>query len=878
MENSEYQELFLAEAQEYLQTLNSCLLQLEQDPRDHGNLTEMFRVMHSLKGMAGTMGYDKIMEVAHVLENFLEEMRSETIAPSTEKVELLFDGLDLLQRLMENPGDPSESNRNAADQLVEQVKEVSRREAAGEAPPVETRAAEKELGFSAAGDLQENPGEREEAAAVFDLDESQQEILRTGLAQGGRGYRIEVTLKEGAVMKSVRAYMVLQALDDFGEVVATVPSMNQLDQEKFDRSFSVGLVAPSQSEEELVEELRETLLNITEVEEVSVYPWDAQAELERAASAATGGAPSGSEEQDHYSSGGVSSSGEDSLELDEMEKETLKAGLRKGKETRLVKVKLKEGAMLKSVRAYMALRALEDYGEVLVTSPSMQDLDEENFEWSFLAGVMAEDFPEEQIKGSLLNITEVEEVEILPWSPPQEGEETPDSSSQETAGAAPEELVPQGEKPEGASREKASSRPSAESGGEKPAGKKQGAEAEAQSSRVMEKTVRVETAKLDELINLVGEMVINRTQVLELGKDYTENLDRSLEQLDRITGDLQNAAMKLRMVPIRLVFERFPRMVRDISREKDKQVQLFISGEDTELDRSLINQLSDPLVHLLRNAIDHGVEEPEERKRKGKPVRGNIYLGAHHEGSHVVIQVEDDGKGLEPEKLKESAVEKGLISWEEASKMKEEEAYQLIFHSGFSTSEEVSEVSGRGVGMDAVKSNIESMQGSVEVKSEIDEGSRFVLRLPLTLAIIKALMVEVADEMYAIPIENIRENIFLTPDQIKTIQKGWVANLREEVIPIYFMSDLLGFHGMRKEAEEYSVVVIETAEETAGLIVDQMAGQQEVVIKSLGGFLKEIKGIAGATVLGDGRVSLIIDAVGLLENGRVDIVQDSVSS
>ena len=393
----------------------------------------------------------------------------------------------------------------------------------------------------------------------------------------------------------------------------------------------------------------------------------------------------------------------------------------------------------------------------------------------------------------------------------------------------------------------------------------------------MEKTVRVETAKLDNLVNLVGELIINRTRVVDLGRKVDdESLETSLEQLQRITTELQSAVMTLRMVPIKQVFDRFPRMIRDLSLEKNKEVELFISGEETELDRTIVNQVGDPLVHLLRNAVDHGLEDAEERIKNGKNPVGKIFLEAHHEGSHVVVSVRDDGRGMDPQVIKARALEKKIISEQEAEKMSSEEALRLIFRSGLSTSEEITDISGRGVGMDVVRTSIEALNGTVEVKSSPAKGSRFILRFPLTLAIIRALMVQCGKEVYAIPIEAIRENFFVEPQEIKTIRQGKVITLREEVLPLYSLQESLGM-GKFQEQEVYPVVVIQTGEEKAGFIVDDLLGQQEVVIKSLGNFISDIKGIAGATVLGDGRVTLILDVASLLDDGRVNLGKKSVN-
>ena len=374
-----------------------------------------------------------------------------------------------------------------------------------------------------------------------------------------------------------------------------------------------------------------------------------------------------------------------------------------------------------------------------------------------------------------------------------------------------------------------------------------------------EKTIRVETEKLDKLINLVGELVVNRTRLLETAKQgEAVEIAGAVEHLDRITADLQSAVMKLRMVPVKQVFDRFPRMVRDLSRERGKKIVLEVIGEETELDRSIVNQIGDPLVHLLRNAIDHGIEPAEARIKAGKSAEGTVRLEARHEGSYVAIEVMDDGAGLNEEKILKSALAKGVISEEEAKQFNAEDAVKLVFKSGFSTAEKVTGVSGRGVGMDAVRNIVESLSGIIDVKSKVGEGSRFIIHLPLTLAIIKAMLVRSAGEIYAIPIEAIRENLYIDSKEVKTVQKQEVISLRKEVLPLISLQERLnGQPAVRKQ--EIPVVVVAVGDKKFGLVVDELLGQQEIVIKSLSKVLGELKGIAGATVLGSGKVALILN-------------------
>ncbi|MGI6307369.1 MAG: chemotaxis protein CheW [Dethiobacteria bacterium] len=682
----EYEDLFLAEAQEYLLNITRCLLAMEKNP-DGEHLAEMFRVAHSLKGMAGTMGYELMADLAHEMESLLDKLHRGEVAVGLDCVNLLLEAVDLLQLLTDNL--------------------------------------------------------------------HQQE-----------DFRPEV----GALQKRLRTWQ-----QTTGEKI---------------------------------------------IFEDVVLPQDVQ--------------EAGKKSPDE---GGILTWQE---MINAFEKEMLKEAPLQGKKIYQIHVRLCQDTLLKSVRVYMVLKVLEKAGEIIKAQPSLQALEEEDFDRDFFLLLVGK--PQvEALKKSLEGITEIEKVNIIPVNIGDK----PTAAGEEKNGGSREKMFP--------------------------------GKVSSLSGRPGEKMVRVETAKLDNLVNLVGELVINRTRVLELGKKVGDAvLDSSLEQLERITAELQNAVMTLRMVPVKQVFNRFPRMVRDLSLEKNKKVELIISGEETELDRTIINQVGDPLVHLLRNAVDHGLEEEDERKRRGKDPLNRIFLSAHHEGSHVVISVEDDGRGIDLQAIKLRALEKKIISKEEMEEIGPEEALQLIFRSGLSTSREVTDVSGRGVGMDVVKTAIETLHGTVEVQSEPGNGSRFILRFPLTLAIIRTLMVQCGREMYAIPVEAIRENLFIEPQEIRTISRERVITLRNEVLPLYFLQELLG-RGQSPEQEYYPVVVVQAGGKKAGFAVDALLGQQEVVIKSLGRFVNDMQGIAGATVLGDGRVILILDIAGLLEGRRLGFGKKSIN-
>ncbi len=515
--------------------------------------------------------------------------------------------------------------------------------------------------------------------------------------------------------------------------------------------------------------------------------------------------------------------------LEEFEKVIIREAFALGDNVYWLEVNISKDSLLKSVRAYMVIKALEEHGTLLKVKPSISELEEDKFDHAFHV-LYQTAVSEKEVVSKIYDILEIERVRV----------EKINESQLFTAGAGGDivtgsfRTIPQVETPS--------------------------------STRVslLDKTVRVDTSKLDTLINLVGELVINRTRLVELGRQSSDlGIAEAAEQLDRITSDLQSAVMKLRMVPIKQVFDRFPRMVRDLGKDMGKNVRLEIVGDTTELDRSIVNQIGEPLVHLLRNAVDHGIETEEERKKAGKSPEGHIRLEARHEGSYVAIEVKDDGRGLNEELIIEKALRQKIITREEAEKKKGAAVYSLIFENGFSTAEEVTDISGRGVGMDAVKKIVEKLNGLIDIQSTPGKGTNITIRLPLTLAIIKALLVTAGGETYAIPVENVSENLYIHADDIHDIYRQKVISLRNEVIPLVPLEkSLFGRDNLQWDCEVPAVIVT-AGEKKAGLLVDQLLGQQEIVIKALSSMLGKIKGIAGATILGNGRVALILNVATL---------------
>ncbi|WP_270988406.1 hybrid sensor histidine kinase/response regulator [Campylobacter upsaliensis] len=427
-------------------------------------------------------------------------------------------------------------------------------------------------------------------------------------------------------------------------------------------------------------------------------------------------------------------------------------------------------------------------------------------------------------------------------------------------------------------------KPATETGGEKKVPASGG------GSGGMDQTIRVEVKRLDHLMNLIGELVLGKNRLLKIyddveeryeGEKFLEELNQVVSQLSIITTDVQLAVMKTRMQPIAKVFNKFPRVVRDLSRELGKQIELEITGEETELDKSIVEEIGDPIMHMIRNSCDHGVEDPATRKANGKPERGVVQLKAYNEGNHIVVEITDDGKGLDAAGLKMKALEKNLITEKESEQMTDKEAFALIFKPGFSTAAKVTNVSGRGVGMDVVKTNIEKLNGVIEIDSELGKGSTFKLKIPLTLAIIQSLLVGTQEEFYAIPLASVLETVRVPIDNIYTIEGKNVLRLREEVLSLVRLSDVFGVKQVLESGDQTYVVIIGVAESKLGIIVDTLVGQEEIVIKSMGDYLQNIQGIAGATIRGDGRVTLIIDVGAMMDMAKeikVDIKAQLESS
>lgn len=536
-------------------------------------------------------------------------------------------------------------------------------------------------------------------------------------------------------------------------------------------------------------------------------------------------------------------------ELDEYLVHAFQVAKEKGLNPYKISIKVDEECILKTARAFIVFSALEQIGEVIQSQPSAEDIEEGKFDLDFSL-ILITNRSEEEVKDELESISELESVNI---------ENISEQINEKEVEVKKENL-----ELEDKSKETNNIQHSIEeTPKEQNQVQKSSKSKSANTSNRVGKTVRVDIDRLDNLMNLVSELIIIKTRLEDTGNNDKANMNEAIEYLERITTSLHDAVMKVRMVPIERVFNRFPRMIRDLTKELGKEIKLIMTGEETEVDRTIIDEIGEPLIHILRNSIDHGIESPEVRRQEGKDEEGRLDLKAYPDGNSVVIEIDDDGAGIDVEKVKAKAVERGLITENEAKEMPHEDAVELLFNAGFSTAETVSDVSGRGVGLDVVRTKIESISGNVEIKTEKGIGTKFIIRLPLTLAIIQALLINLRGEIYAIPLSSISEITTIKKEDIRKVQNQKVILFRGKTLQIVELSKILGMKNVELE-EELTIVVVRKGEKEAGLIVDGLIGQQEIVIKSLGKFLLDTPYLSGATILGNGRISLILDINSLI--------------
>ena len=696
MDVSQYLEIFLDETKEHLQSLSDQFMILEQEPDNMDTINEIFRSAHTLKGMAGTMGYKRMQTLTHDMENVFSEVRNNTIKVDGAMVDLLFQCLDALEEYTENIQNTGDEGTNDNEHLIKALNDY----------------------------LAKNSGDGEPQPAKEEKKEPAKE---------------EPKQEAGA---------------DPGK-----------------------------------EKWRE-------------------------------------------------------IKLGDTEHTVIAEAKKQGKKCLGVTVYVQESCILKAARAFLVYKALEELGDMIVSVPSAQDIEDEHFEFDFSVIILT-DADVETVKNAILNVSEIEAAYVGEVEPVQ-----------------PEEAVKPAAIAEAQPKEEEQPKKAA------PAAPAKAADKKPISKPIVNRTVRVDIEKLDVLMNLVSELIIAKNSLVSTSSQegiLTNNtFNEQIEYLESVTTNLHESVMKVRMVPIETVVQKFPKMIRDLSKKLDKKMQLIMSGEETELDRTVVDEIGDPLMHLLRNSADHGLESAEVRKERGKPEVGSIFLNAYQDGNNVIIEVRDDGNGIDVEAVKKKAIERGTITPEQAENMADKDVIGLLFLPSFSTSEKVTDVSGRGVGLDVVKSKIESLSGEVEVKTKLGEGSTFIIRLPLTLAIIQALMVEVGGEKYAIPLGSIQTIEDVEPAEIKYVQAKEVINLRGTVIPLIRLNEVLDNESTKKPDENLLVIIVKKGDKLAGLVVDELMGQQEIVIKSLGNYINKNKIISGATILGDGEIALILDTNALL--------------
>lgn len=711
MDVSQYLEIFLDETKEHLQNLNTQILELESDPENMDTINEIFRAAHSLKGMAGTMGYKRMQNLTHDMENVFSEVRNGNIIVKPEMIDILFQCLDALEEYTNNIQETADEGTNENDSLIKllndilnQEEEEAKEEASVEPEPAEAPSVVIEL---------ETPW------LDVNLDDAQARVITEAGRLGKKVFGLNVSVQENCILKAARAFLVFKAVEEKGEIIVSQPSAQDIEDEKFDKEFTLLVVSDSD-----LEEVIQAAQSVSEIETVT------------------------------------------------------------GDE--------------------LFLNLMKNYHPEEEPAPQEQTKEPENSV-----------------------TTKVEGDNKTTSAPPAKSLE---------------------KKPAVATN--------------KAAEKKQ-----APGKPVVNRTVRVDIEKLDVLMNLVSELIIAKNSLVSVSNQEqsgNSGFNEQIEYLESVTTNLHESVMKVRMVPIESVVNKFPRMIRDLSKTLNKKMELYMSGEETELDRTVVDEIGDPLMHLLRNAADHGLESAELRAERGKPATGSIFLDAYQDGNNVVIEVRDDGNGIDVESVRDKAIERGSITPEQAANMTDKEIIDLLFLPSFSTAQKVTDVSGRGVGLDVVKSKIESLSGEVEVKTKLGVGSTWIIRLPLTLAIIQALMVEVGGEKYAISLGSIQTIEDITPQDIKLVQNKEVIHLRGSVIPLIRLSSVLDVESTRKEDENLIVVIVKKGDKLAGMVIDELMGQQEIVIKSLGKYIKQCKFISGATILGDGEVALILDANALI--------------
>lgn len=701
MDVSQYLEIFIDESSEHIQTLSDCIMTLEQEPENKDTINEIFRAAHSLKGMAGTMGFKRMQHLTHDMENVFQEVRSDKIKVDSSMIDLLFKCLDAIDSYVENIKSTSDEGTDDNEVIIKELNDFIAK-ANGQTVSKQTEPQEK----AAEAETKDSSDTSKSALDTIELTNNEKNLIDEAISAGLKIYGMTVTVASDCLLKAARAFLVFKAVEELGQILVYRPSSQDIEDEKFDLSFSFYVASG-----EGFDKLEHAASNVSEIDKV------------------------------------------EGKEITEFHLE----------------------------------------GEAEQTAQA----------------------PEETKKA------DKEEKE----------EKTPAAKTE-------------------------SSKPKNANNSQK--------QAVSHKKATTSRTVRVDIEKLDMLMNQVSELIIAKNSLVAMSSSDGENnnnqsFHEQIEYLERITTNLHESVMKVRMVPIESVTQKYPRMIRDLSRTLNKKMNLVITGEDTELDRTVVDQIGDPLQHLLRNSADHGLESNEVRLERGKQEVGTIFLNAYQEGNNVVIKVGDDGNGIDTEAVKNKAIERGIVTAEQAENLSQKDIINFLFMPSFSMAKQITDISGRGVGLDVVKSGIEQLGGDVSVSTELGKGTTFTVRLPLTLAIIQALMVEIRDEIYAIALGSISNIEDIPVKDIKYVQAKEVIHLRGSVIPIIRLDKMLDIEPKEQEPDHLTVVIVQKGDQQAGLVVDNLIGQQEIVIKSLGKYINGNKLISGATILGDGDVALILD-------------------
>lgn len=686
MDVSQYLEIFIDETSEHIQSLSDCIMTLEKEPENKDTINEIFRAAHSLKGMAGTMGFKRMQHLTHDMENVFQEVRSEKVKVTSEMIDILFRCLDAIEGYLETIKSTSDEGTEENEAIIAALNRFLDGSGSETTKPAEQKQ-------ESAGEEQTGR-ETEKKFLEVRFSDKDKDAMRAAEATGTKLYGMTVSVHKDCLLKAARAFLVFKAVEEFGQIVVYDPSSQDIEDERFELDFNIFVSSDA--------------------------------------------------------------------ELDKL------------------------------------LKAVESVSEI--------------------AGAVGE---------------QVKCADLFGDAPVQSNTPAPVDGAQNSDAAVHKD------------------------------NKQAPAKAKTTSKPVANRTVRVDIEKLDALMNQVSELIIAKNSLVSISSQEGNNFQsqtfhEQIEYLERITTSLHESVMKVRMVPIESVVNKFPRMIRDLSRKLNKKMELYMTGEDTELDRTVVDQIGDPLQHLLRNSADHGLESGEVRKERGKPETGSINLNAFQEGNNVIIEVGDDGNGIDTESIRHKAIERGLVTPEQAERLSQKEIIDFLFMPSFSMAKQITDISGRGVGLDVVKSNIEALGGDVEVKSVLGEGTKFIVRLPLTLAIIQALMVEIRDEKYAIALGSIETIEDIPVNEIRHVEAREVINLRGVVFPMIRLDRILDIEP-QEDPESLTVVVVKKGDRLAGLVVDNLIGQLEIVIKSLGKYINNSKIISGATILGDGEVALILD-------------------